>query len=81
MSYEIECQNHPDTDVVFDVPLTLAECRMVAKSLGITLDVMARKLEQFSPNSRRSSETARDYAITSSALSEVRDVLDKAIAL
>jgi hypothetical protein len=63
----------------FEVEFTLSELRLVSKSLGITLDVLSRKMERLDPNSRVGGEMRADYLGTSSALAEVRACLDEAV--
>jgi hypothetical protein len=69
---------HPD-DTVWEVELSMREMRAISKSLGITRDVLGRKMEGCTPGGHRHREMAQEWLATNSALTVVSQVLSEII--
>lgn len=64
-----------DPGITYEVELTAREMRAITKSLGITLDVTARKMDRCTPGSNRHRELADEWHAVNDALIDVSDVL------
>jgi hypothetical protein len=67
-------------DITIDVPLTMRNLQVIAKSLGITSDVIAKNAMKCLQGSNRRRELNEEFALVEDALINVREALSDLMA-